>query len=87
MKSGLHWDENAGHGDGLAGFARDRVVMFAGTGSTHGWQGWLARGRRSHSKGEDDWREMKAGRSWSSGQSTAVGGEDDEYVDQGGKGS
>lgn len=51
---GLHWDADAGHGDGLLGEARDRVVMYVGTGSTRGWQGWLTRGRRSHSLGQYD---------------------------------
>ena len=70
----MHWDASAGHGDGLAGASRDRVVMFTGTGSTRGWQGWLARGRRRHSSGADEWRERRqAERSWSSGQSTAAG--------------
>lgn len=54
MTKGLHWDADAGHGDGLLGEARDRVVMYAGTGSTRGWQGWLTRGRRSHSLGQYD---------------------------------
>jgi hypothetical protein len=48
----LHWDAHAGHGDGLLGGSRDRVVMYVGTGSTKGWEGWLTRGRRSHSLGE-----------------------------------
>ncbi|BEJ15990.1 hypothetical protein CspHIS471_0505950 [Cutaneotrichosporon sp. HIS471] len=51
---GLHWDADAGHGDGLIGEARNRVVMYVGTGSTRGWQGWIARGRRSHSLGQYD---------------------------------
>ena len=55
MKDGLHWDAKAGHGDGLSGAARDRVVMFAGTGSTTGWEGWLARGRRTHMREVDEW--------------------------------
>ncbi len=54
MTKGLHWDADAGHGDGLLGEARDRVVMYVGTGSTRGWQGWLTRGRRSHSLGQYD---------------------------------
>jgi len=54
MRGGLHWDARAGHGDGLMGDARDRVVMYVGTGSTKGWQKWLTRGRRSHSVGSKD---------------------------------
>lgn len=73
MKSGLHWDPKAGHGDGLGGSARDRVVMFVGTGSTRGWEGWLSKGRRIHSAGEDEWRERRAERTWSSSQTTEVG--------------
>ncbi|KAL1407461.1 hypothetical protein Q8F55_006894 [Vanrija albida] len=52
VTTGLHWDPEAGHGDGLIGEARDRVVMYVGTGSTRGCEGWLTRGRRSHSVGE-----------------------------------
>lgn len=54
VKSGLHWSENGGHGDSLKGDGRDRAVMFIGTGSTQGWQGWLKHGRRSHSLGMYD---------------------------------
>ncbi|GMK55583.1 hypothetical protein CspeluHIS016_0206390 [Cutaneotrichosporon spelunceum] len=54
VTTGLHWDADAGHGDGLIGKARDRVVMYVGTGSTRGWQGWITRGRRSHSLGRYD---------------------------------
>ncbi|WWC65979.1 uncharacterized protein I303_108601 [Kwoniella dejecticola CBS 10117] len=54
VTNGLHWDAQAGHGDGLNGSARDRVIMFAGTGSTSGWETWLKSGRRRHSLGEDD---------------------------------
>ncbi|TXT09144.1 hypothetical protein VHUM_02618 [Vanrija humicola] len=54
VTTGLHWDAEAGHGDGLLGEARDRVVMYVGTGSTRGWGGWLTRGRRSHSVGRYD---------------------------------
>ncbi|RXK38174.1 hypothetical protein M231_04548 [Tremella mesenterica] len=53
IKEGLHWDPQGGHGDGLVGEARDRVVMFTGTGSTMGWEGWLRSGRRRHSLGQD----------------------------------
>ena len=66
VKSGLHWDAEGGHGDGLGGAARDRVVMFAGTGSTRGWEGWLTKGRRRHSLGEDD-------RTWGSAETTEAG--------------
>lgn len=72
MSSGLHWDANAGHGDGLSGESRDRVVMFVGTGNTRGWQGWLSRGRRSHSLGKDDWPGVKQVRSGSSSSSTTA---------------
>lgn len=54
VKKGLHWDANGGHGDGLLGDSRDRVVMFVGTGNTRGWEHWLTRGRRSHSLGQAD---------------------------------
>ncbi|WVQ79387.1 hypothetical protein IAT38_001484 [Cryptococcus sp. DSM 104549] len=54
VTTGLHWDPLAGHGDGLAGASRDRVVMYVGTGSTRGWQSWLGSGRRRHSLGVDD---------------------------------
>ncbi|WVO13818.1 hypothetical protein L204_101441 [Cryptococcus depauperatus] len=54
VTTGLHWDEKAGHGDGLSGDSRDRVVMFSGTGSTRGWEKWLNSGRRRHSLGMDD---------------------------------
>ncbi|ODO00734.1 hypothetical protein L198_03060 [Cryptococcus wingfieldii CBS 7118] len=54
VTSGLHWDATAGHGDGLAGVSRDRVVMYVGTGSTSGWQTWLGKGRRRHSLGTND---------------------------------
>ncbi|WWD20201.1 hypothetical protein CI109_104677 [Kwoniella shandongensis] len=54
VTNGIHWDQNAGHGDGLAGSSRDRVVMYVGTGSTSGWEGWLKSGRRRHSLGIDD---------------------------------
>lgn len=54
VTTGLHWDEDAGHGDGLLGESRDRVVMYVGTGSTRGWEGWLTRGRRAHSVGRYD---------------------------------
>ncbi|KAL0250013.1 hypothetical protein I308_103316 [Cryptococcus tetragattii IND107] len=56
VTSGLHWDATAGHGDGLIGQARDRVVMFVGTGTTK-WQNWLGTGRRRHSLGMKDLRE------------------------------
>ncbi|GFZ43636.1 hypothetical protein JCM24511_01356 [Saitozyma sp. JCM 24511] len=61
VTSGLHWDPEAGHGDGLAGEARDRVVMFVGTGRTRGWQEWLKAGRRRHSLGQDDWKAYQNG--------------------------
>lgn len=51
---GVHWNPDAGHGDGLLGAARDRVVKYVGTGTTKGWEEWLTRGRRSHSLGEHD---------------------------------
>lgn len=54
VRDGLHWDADGGHGDGLIGPSRDRVVMYVGTGSTSGWEGWLTRGRRSHSLGRLD---------------------------------
>nr|WVH01958.1 uracil phosphoribosyltransferase [Naematelia aurantialba] len=61
VKTGLHWDANAGHGDGLAGAARDRVVMYVGTGTTDNWPAWLSSGRRSHSLGTDDWNRFLRG--------------------------
>ncbi|WVQ96095.1 hypothetical protein IAU59_003196 [Kwoniella sp. CBS 9459] len=54
VTTGIHWDPLGGHGDGLGGSSRDRVVMFAGTGSTRGWETWLGKGRRRHSLGMDD---------------------------------
>ncbi|WWC92942.1 uncharacterized protein L201_007905 [Kwoniella dendrophila CBS 6074] len=57
VTNGIHWDPLGGHGDGLNGSARDRVIMFAGTGSTNGWQNWLTKGRRRHSLGNDDFTE------------------------------
>ncbi|WWD04281.1 hypothetical protein V865_002349 [Kwoniella europaea PYCC6329] len=62
VTNGLHWDPLGGHGDGLNGEARDRVIMFAGTGSTSGWQNWLRSGRRRHSKGNDDLMEYINGK-------------------------
>ena len=56
ITTGMHWDANAGHGDGLAAGVRDRVVMFVGTGSTIGWKQWLGTGRRRHSLGMEDWK-------------------------------
>lgn len=37
VKGGIYWDPKGGHGDGLVGLARDRVIKFVGTGSTEGW--------------------------------------------------
>ncbi|WWC73569.1 uncharacterized protein I206_107541 [Kwoniella pini CBS 10737] len=54
VTNGIHWDPLAGHGDGLGGSARDRVVMFAGTGSTENWQNWLKSGRGKHNLGKDE---------------------------------
>ncbi|WVR08179.1 hypothetical protein IAU60_005225 [Kwoniella sp. DSM 27419] len=62
VTNGIHWDADGGHGDGLNGSARDRVVMFAGTGSTRGWEGWLRSGRRKHSLGMQDFIERKGAR-------------------------
>lgn len=59
VKKGLHWDANGGHGDGLLGDSRDRVVMFVGTGNTRGWENWLTRGRRSHSLGQADFPKIR----------------------------
>jgi hypothetical protein len=55
LTRGLHWDPNAGHGDGLMGEARDRVVMYTGTGSTRGWAGWVDSGRHKHSASAREW--------------------------------
>lgn len=89
VKSAMQWDDKAGHGDGLSGESRDRVVMFAGTGSVRGWQGWLSEGRRTHSTGVDEWRRRKKReRTWSSGQTTENGDEadsDQTFVEDGKK--
>lgn len=34
--------------------------MFAGTGSTRGWKGWIKSGRHRHSMGMKDWQEQQA---------------------------
>ncbi|OCF35143.1 hypothetical protein I316_03185 [Kwoniella heveanensis BCC8398] len=62
VTTGIHWDPLGGHGDGLAGSSRDRVVMFAGTGSTRGWEKWLGKGRRRHSLGMDDFFDNRNGK-------------------------
>lgn len=35
---GLNWGENAGHGDGLSGDVREKVVRFVGTGHCLPWE-------------------------------------------------
>lgn len=69
---GLHWDAKAGHGDGLSGDSRNRVVMFAGTGSTRGWRGWIKHGRHRHSLGMKDWQERQAASGWGMGVELGV---------------
>jgi hypothetical protein len=59
--NGIHWDANAGHGDGLSGEARDRVVKFVGTGSTQGWKDWHSMGVKSHIKDKGLWVGSKRG--------------------------
>ncbi|WRT69556.1 uncharacterized protein IL334_006543 [Kwoniella shivajii] len=59
---GIHWDPLGGHGDGLIGPARDRVIMFAGTGTTNNWDQWLKKGRRKHSIGQDEFLERAQGK-------------------------
>ena len=71
----IHWDAKAVHGDGLAGESRDRVVMFAGTGSTRGWEGWLQKIRRRHSLGMDDWKYRNGARVGESPSETRRGSE------------
>jgi len=61
VTNGIHWDANAGHGDGLSGEARDRVVKFVGTGSTQGWESWLSSGVRSHVRDKRLWLGSKKG--------------------------
>jgi hypothetical protein len=34
--------------------------MYAGTGSTRGWKGWIKSGRHRHSMGMKDWQEQQA---------------------------
>jgi hypothetical protein len=36
--------------------------MYAGTGSTRGWKGWIKSGRHRHSMGMKDWQEQQAAR-------------------------
>lgn len=72
ISSSLHWDPHGGHGDGLAGASRDRVVMFAGTGSTSGWEQWQAVGRRRHTM-----ESTRRDRRWDS-ETTAVNEEGDD---------
>jgi hypothetical protein len=61
VANGIHWDANAGHGDGLAGEARDRVVKFVGTGSTQGWENWLSSGVQRHVRDQGTWDKSKLG--------------------------
>lgn len=72
VSTGLHWDPHGGHGDGLAGASRDRVVMFAGTGSTSGWEHWRTVGRRRHTM-----ESTRRDRRWSS-EATAVNDDGDD---------
>jgi hypothetical protein len=39
------------------GKARDRAVMYAGTGSTHGWEQWVAKGQYLHASDPREWLE------------------------------
>jgi hypothetical protein len=73
VRAGIHWDANGSHGDCLSGDTRDRVVMFVGTGLTHGWRGWVRKGRRRHALGQTDWSRAKRGSGDDS--TTAVDGE------------
>jgi hypothetical protein len=41
--------------------------MFAGTGSTRGWRGWIKHGRHRHSLGMKDWQEQQAASGWGMG--------------------
>ncbi|ORX37879.1 hypothetical protein BD324DRAFT_578355 [Kockovaella imperatae] len=79
----IYWASQAGHGDGLSGESRDRVVMFVGTGSTRGWQGWLTRGRRTHSLGRDDWQRLKRNLKASSTAAASGSSDDDEPLRRG----
>lgn len=49
VRRGLHWDAAGGHGDGLLGEVRDRIIMYISTGSTCGWQDRPRSDRRSPS--------------------------------------
>ncbi|KAK4685996.1 hypothetical protein P7C73_g4139, partial [Tremellales sp. Uapishka_1] len=74
VTSGIHWDANGGHGDGLAGEARDRVVQFCGTGSTDGWEGWLSGGVRRHVREKRHWDSTESTEIGEDSDSTTVGG-------------
>jgi hypothetical protein len=41
--------------------------MYAGTGSTRGWRGWIKSGRHRHSLGMKDWQEQQAASGWALG--------------------
>jgi hypothetical protein len=47
---GVWWDENGGHGDGLSGESKDRVVSFVGTGHVGGWEGIVGARPRADEK-------------------------------------
>lgn len=47
---GVWWDENGGHGDGLSGESKDRVVNFVGTGHVGGWEGIVGAGQRADAR-------------------------------------
>ncbi|ORY34890.1 hypothetical protein BCR39DRAFT_515410 [Naematelia encephala] len=86
VKASVHWDDNAGHGDGLAGAARDRVVMFVGTGTTNNWPAWLSSGRVGHSQGTDVVNKLlRGGMAGSVGRRESEEDSDRTLVDGGGR--
>ena len=47
--------------------------MYAGTGSTRGWKGWIKSGRHRHSMGMKDWQEQQAASGFGMGIETGEG--------------